>query len=288
MKIGVISGFGTGATPELIAATGRAVEERGIHSLWVPEHVVFFPEYSSRYPYSADGKLPGNPDGVLEPFAAITFLAAQTKRIRLGTGICLVPQRNPVYTAKQVADADFLSGGRLDFGVGIGWLREEFQALGVPWEQRAKRTRECLDVMKTLWCDAVSHYDGEFFTLPNCLQNPKPVQKPHPPIHFGGESDAALRRVADLGQGWYGFNLEPEALEERLGRLDALLAEAGRSRRDVTVTVSPPRGGLDASALPRYRELGIDQLVIPLFARDLVRLERAADRVSELAAAALA
>jgi probable F420-dependent oxidoreductase len=282
MKIGVISGFGTGATPELIAATGRMVEERGFHSLWVPEHVLFFPEYSSRYPYSADGKIPGNPDGVLEPFVALTFLAAHTQRIRLGTGICLVPQRSPVYTAKQVADADFLSNGRVDFGVGIGWLREEFEALGVPWPERGKRTRECLAVMKTLWCDAVSRYQGEFYTLPACLQNPKPVQKPHPPIHFGGESEAALRRVADLGQGWYGFNLAPEALKERLARLETLLAQAGRSRRDVTVTVSPPRG-LDPRALPRYRELGVDQLVVPLFARDLAGLERAADRVRQLA-----
>src|SRR5436309_1006441 len=172
MKIGVISGFGAGTSPELIAATGRIVEERGFHSLWVPEHVLFFPEYASRYPYSRDGKLPGNPTGVLEPFAALTFLAAHTTRIRLGTGICLVPQRNPVYTAKQVADLDFLSGGRCDFGVGVGWLREELQALGVPWERRGDRTRECLGVMKTLWCDEVSHYEGKLFTLPNCLQNP--------------------------------------------------------------------------------------------------------------------
>ena len=119
MKIGVLSGFSTFTPPEFIAASGRIAEDRGFHSFWVPEHVLFFSEYASRYPYSADGKIPGNPDGVLEPLTALAFLAAHTERIRLGTGICLVPQRNPVYTAKQTADVDFLSGGRLDFGVGI-------------------------------------------------------------------------------------------------------------------------------------------------------------------------
>ena len=141
MKIGALVGFGAAATPEYVTAAGRAVEESGLHSLWVPEHVLFFPEYASRYPYSGDGKLPGNPDGVLEPFTALTWLAAHTQRIRLGTGICLVPQRHPVYTAKQVADVDFLSGGRVDLGVGIGWLKEEFTALGIPWQRRGARTR---------------------------------------------------------------------------------------------------------------------------------------------------
>src|SRR5262245_40726570 len=166
MKLGIVCGFGAGITPEAIAAAGRLAEERGLHSFWVPEHVLFFPSYASRYPYSADGKLPGNPDGVMEPFTALAYLAAHTRRIRLGTGICLVPQRHPVYAAKQAADVDFLSGGRLDFGVGIGWLREEFEALGVPWERRAERTRECLAVMRTLWCDAVSSHQGELYTLP--------------------------------------------------------------------------------------------------------------------------
>ena len=282
MKIGVVSGFSTATPPEFIAAAGGLVEERGLHSFWVPEHVLFFREYASRYPYSGDGKIPGAPDGVIDPFVALTYLAAHTERIRLGTGICLVPQRHPVYTAKQVADVDFLSRGRVDFGVGIGWLREEFQALGVPWERRAARTREGLAVMKTLWCDEVSHYKGEFYTLPDCLQNPKPVQKPHPPIYFGGESDAALRRVADLGQGWFGFNLTPEALAERLTRLDALLSEAGRSRDDVAIALSPYLLGADRDGVARYRDLGVDQLVIPLFARDSDGLERAADRVAQL------
>ncbi len=283
MKIGVMSGFGAATPPAFIAAAGRIAEEHALHSIWVPEHVLFFPEYASRYPYSDDGKIPGNPDGVIEPFTALAFLAAQTERIRLGTGICLVPQRSPVYTAKQVADVDFLSGGRLDFGVGVGWLREEFQALGVPWERRAQRTRECIGVMKTLWCDEVSSYKGEFFTLPECLQNPKPVQRPHPPVIFGGESDAALRRVVELGQGWYGFQVTLEQVEERLEKLDLLLADAGRSRDRVQIFVAPPRRGLDADAVRRYEDLGVEQLILPLFARDEDGLRRSAEAAARFA-----
>ncbi len=147
MKIGVQTGFSQATTPDLIAEFGTIAEERGFHSLWVPEHVLFFREYASRYPYAGDGKIPGNPDGVMEPFTVLAFVAACTERIRLGTGICLVPQRNPVYTAKQVADLDYLSKGRLDFGIGVGWLKEEFAALGGPWVRRAARTRECIGVM---------------------------------------------------------------------------------------------------------------------------------------------
>jgi probable F420-dependent oxidoreductase len=282
VEIGVMAGFGPGATPEYISQAAIAAETHGLHSIWVPEHVLFFPEYASRYPYSADGKLPGNPNGVLEPFTALTFIAAHTTRIRLGTGICLLPQRNPVYTAKQVADLDYLSGGRVDLGVGIGWLREEFDALGVPWERRAARTRECVGVMKTLWCDEVSRYEGEFFSVPPCLQNPKPVQRPHPPIHFGGESDAALRRVAELGQGWYGFNLTPEALAERLGRLDGFLSNAGRSRDEISISVAPYGQRADAEQAKAYRDLGVDQLIVGFFARAVDGLPAAAERIAQL------
>jgi probable F420-dependent oxidoreductase len=281
MKIGVQSAFSGATPPELIADFGRIAEERGFHSLWVPEHVVFFREYASQYPYAADGRIPGDPDGVMEPLTALTFVAAHTERLRLGTGICLVPQRNPVYTAKQVADLDYLSRGRLDFGIGVGWLREEFAALGVPWERRGARTRECVDVMKTLWCDEVSSYKGEFYTLPECLQNPKPVQQPHPPLFFGGESEAALRRTAEIGQGWFGYNLTPDELAVHLETLGRLTAEAGRSRADLQIYVGPRGGRVDRSALDAFGELGVDQVIVPLFARDRDSLARRADALAE-------
>jgi len=279
MKIGVQTAFNGATPPDLIADFGRIAEQCGFHSLWVPEHVVFFREYESRYPYAPDGRIPGDPDGVMEPLTALTFVAACTERIRLGTGICLVPQRNPVYTARQVADLDYLSQGRLDFGIGVGWLREEFEALGVPWERRGARTRECIAVMKTLWCDEVSQFRGEFYDLPECLQNPKPVQKPHPPLVFGGESRAALLRVAELGQGWFGFNQTPAELEAHLKQLDELLAQAGRSRSELTIHAGP-KGLPDADTRKRFEQLGVDQLIVPLFARDSEKLRQRGEQLA--------
>jgi probable F420-dependent oxidoreductase len=279
MKIGVTMGFSHLTPVSYIAAAAQFIDEAGFHSIWVPEHVLFFPDYASRYPYSPDGRVPGNPEGVLDPFTALTFIAAQTKRLRLGTGVCLVPQRQPVYTAKMVADVDYLSGGRVDFGVGIGWLAEEFQALGMDFSARAKRCSEYIRAMQALWRDGVASFSGETIELPNCHFNPKPVQKPHPPIFFGGESDAALARVATLGNGWYGYDLEPAGVRDRLATLEKKLAQAGRRRADIDVFICPNRYRITADAVKGYQDAGVDQLIAPLFARDLNDLKRRADLI---------
>lgn len=262
MQIGIYAPFITPlAAPGCLAAFARAAEERGFASLWVGEHVVLFDEGSSRYPYASDGRLRLPPEaGMLEPFQTLTFLAASTRRIRLGTGICLVPQRNPVYTAKAVSSLDWLSGGRFDFGVGLGWSREEFEAVGVPWEKRGERFREYVEVMRRLWQDPLSSHAGPLVRLPPCRQYPKPLQTPHPPIHIGGEGEAALRRVADLGDGWFPFLLSPAQLRERRARLHELLAERGRSPDAIRLSVfqlPTGRGMLEA-----YSELGVGQIVV--------------------------
>lgn len=280
MHIGVTLAFSQHTPPEVVVAAARMVEERGFYAIWVPEHVLFFKEYRSRYPYSEDGRVPGDPDGVLDPFTALTFVAAHTHRVRLGTGVCLVPQRHPVYTAKQVADLDYLSGGRFDFGVGIGWLKEEFDALGVAFATRARRTIECLDVMKALWGQKVTEHDSANFRIHGALQNPKPRQRPHPPIYFGGESAAALRRVAQHGQGWYGFQLTPDSLRERLGVLDAALSAAGRKRQDIQVAIGA-RGRPGPDDLKIFRDLGVDQLVVPVLATDAEGFLRRLDKLAE-------
>jgi probable F420-dependent oxidoreductase len=280
MRLGVFAPLSSPlAQPAYVRAFGETAEDLGFDSLWVAEHVVLFQEYASKYPYAANGRIPARPEtGVLEPFTTLAYLAACTRRIRLGTGILLVPQRNPVYTAKEAANIDWLSNGRLDLGVGIGWLAEEFRAVSVPWERRGERTRSYLEVMKRLWCDEVSEYKDEFYDLPACRQFPKPVQKPHVPIHFGGESEAALRRVADVGQGWYGFNLEPEQLAEHLVRLDALLASNGRSRRDVQISVSPYNLEMTPAKLEAYHRAGADQVILLTFARDLAQMKPTLER----------
>lgn len=255
------------ATPELLAAIGREAEDRGFSELWVGEHVVLFEEYASSYPYADDGKIPAPPGtGLLEPLGTLSFLAAHTSTVRLGTAMVLLPQRNPVYTAKEAATLDWLSGGRVDLGVGVGWLEEEFRAVNVPWPQRGRRTDEYLEVLRTLWTDETSQFEGEFYSLNPCQMFPKPVQSPLP-IHIGGESDAALTRVARAGHGWHTFNRAPEDLAAPLARLDGLLAEHGRSRAEVTVTVCPYFQPLDDDTTARYAEAGADAvsaLLIPV------------------------
>ena len=276
------------STPELLAAIGAEAEQRGIGTIWVGEHVVLFEEYASSYPYAEDGRIPAPAGtGLLEPLNTLSFLAAHTTTVRLGTAMVLLPQRNPVYTAKEVSTLDWLSNGRVDLGVGVGWLAEEFDAVNVPWPHRGRRTDEYLEVLTTLWCDETSAYEGEFYSLNPCSMFPKPVQKPHPPIHIGGESGAALARVARAGQGWHTFNRTPDQLAEPLGRLDGLLAEHGRSRNEVTVTVCPYFQPLDADIAERYAEAGADAvaaLLLPFgvdeVARSLDSLQPVFDRVA--------
>ncbi len=264
MKFGIfaplISPF---ASADYLQALGSAAEERGFDSIWVAEHVLLFDEYKSRYPYANDGRIPVPAEsGILDPFVALSYLAAVTKTIRLGSGICLVPQRNPVYTAHEVATLDWLSGGRFDFGIGVGWLAEEFEALDVPFEHRGSRCRAYIDVMKTLWTDPISEYSGEYYELAPTRQFPKPIQQPHPPIHFGGESNAALRRVADLGQGWYGFNLEADRMNERIAYLVTLLEERGRRRADIEISVCPYLLPADQELINRYEDAGVDRVIL--------------------------
>ena len=269
-------------TPEYVIALGRGAEQRGFHSLWLGEHVVVFDDYASPYPYAEDARVPMPRDsGLLELFVTLGYLAAVTTRIRLGTGICLVPQRNPVYTAKEVATLDYLSGGRVEFGVGVGWLKEEFDALGVPFARRGARAREYLEVMRRLWCDPVAEFSGAFYQLPACRQQPQPIQQPHPPIHFGGESEAALKRVADLGQGWFGFNRTVDEAAGDIRRLGALLTDRGRSLDDVEVSVCPYMRPMDQDALAGYRDAGVDQLILMATCSGIDKLEPLLDRLAQ-------
>jgi probable F420-dependent oxidoreductase len=272
MDVGIVMPCSAITPPDLIAETAKAIEERGFASIWAPEHVIFFDKYKSQYPYANHGKLLGFDHGMMEPWTVLSYVAANTKRVRLGSSICLVPQRNPVYTAKQITDVDFLSGGRVDFGVGAGWLKEEFDALQVPFERRGARTSDYIRVMQALWTMKRPSYQGEFYTLPECTQNPKPVQTPHPPIFFGGESKPALRRVATQGQGWMGASMMPEDLPEKLALLDTLLAEHERKRSDIKV-YTLPNIAPKAELFPQYEDLGVEQVIhlVPMKNIDDVR-----------------
>lgn len=280
MKFGVQTLFGgpVASRPEFIVATGQALEERGFSNLWAAEHVVNFHHYTSAYPYSDDGVPPFAADtGIIEPFTALSFLAAHTSKIKLGTGISILPQRNPVYFAKQAADVDVLSNGRLVVGIGTGWSAEEFGALNVPFEHRGTRTHDYLNVLRSLWCDEVSSFDGEYYQLPPCVQNPKPVQLPHPPLFFGGESNPALRRVAEFGQGWMGYRLTPETLPERLEKLTAMLSHYGRTLDDIEIAISPYDAHCDLDTIKRFAELGVAQIIVVGFADSMDNMHRLLD-----------
>jgi len=163
MKVGInLPSVNPVATGQFVSEFAQRADERGFASLWVGEHVVLFDEYDSTYPYDPSGKLfLGGTTGMLEPFEVLTFCAAVTSRVRLGTGVCLLPQRNPVYTAKAASTLDWLSDGRLDLGIGLGWSKEELAACGVPWDRRGARCDDYVEVMRRLWTEDVSSYDGD-------------------------------------------------------------------------------------------------------------------------------
>ncbi len=265
MKIGLFAALwnrGPGAMA-LTKAFASTAERLGFATLWVPEHVVLVDKYASKYPYSGDGVLPAPTDApIADPFIALTAMAAATEKIRLGTGICLVPEHNPVVLAKVVATLDWLSNGRLLLGVGIGWLEEEFQAIGIPWERRAARTRDCINAMRKLWGDDVSSYNGEFVKFEGVRSNPKPVRGANLPILFGGESTPALRRVAEYGTGWFGFNVTPDETAAKLKKMEEMLKANGRKLSDVEIIVSPYTKQIVPDDLKRYRDAGVQELVV--------------------------
>ncbi len=263
MKLGLFLGLTAGAPASDIAEAAIAAEERGFHALWVPEHVVGVPEYESKYPYAESGRIPGGKfRGTMDPMMALAWIAGITKTIRLGTGIAIIAQRNPVYMARQAADLDVVSGGRFDFGVGIGWLREEFEVLGEPFADRGERALDYINVMKALWHDDVAEYHGKYYDLPPCSQAPQPVQSPHPPILMGGNVDAALRRAALSSDGWFGFRLTPEETGSCVEKLRSLLDAEGRDFDTFKIYMSPSTGAVDRSLLEAYRSVGVDQLIL--------------------------
>jgi probable F420-dependent oxidoreductase len=254
-------GIGAGADPDVIRAVATAAEAGGFATLWWGEHVVLVDQPRSRYPYSPDGRIaiPASADW-LDPLTGLSFAAAVTGRIELATGVLLLPEHNPVLVAKQAATLDVLSAGRLTLGVGIGWSAEEFAALGVPFARRGERTAEYVAAMRTLWSDDVATFSGEFARFDNVRVNPKPVHGRRIPIVAGGNSDAALRRVADFADGWYGFNLSAGTVAERVATLAENLRSRGRSRSELSVAVSLTDGS--PSMLPELARIGVTQVVV--------------------------
>jgi probable F420-dependent oxidoreductase len=254
-------GIGTGARRDVIDAVAATAEAAGFATLWAGEHVVMVDEPASRYPYADDGRIavPADADW-LDPLIGLSFAAAATSRIGLATGVLLLAEHNPVIVAKQAASLDVLSAGRLTLGIGVGWSREEFDALGVPFARRGARATEYAAAMRAIWRDDVASFEGQFARFRDIRVNPKPVRG-RIPIVLGGNSDVALGRAGTWGDGWYGFNLaDVDAVRERVGALHARAREAGRDPRVLEVAVAVTE--VTPADVPALAEAGVTQLVV--------------------------
>jgi probable F420-dependent oxidoreductase len=234
------------ATPDALEAIVQRGEALGFHSVMIADHVVFPAEIASKYPYTVSGAFPGGGDA-LEQLALMAFVAGRTRTLRLVTSVMILPYRNPVLTAKMLATIDVLSRGRVTVGVGVGWLREEFEALDAPdFARRGAASDEYIRIFKTLWTQDPASFDGEFYRFDAVRCLPQPVQKPHPPIWIGGHSAPALRRVARHGDGWHpvGANpavpLRPAELRASLDQLFRLTEAQGRNPSALTISFKAP------------------------------------------------
>ncbi|SVD41808.1 uncharacterized protein METZ01_LOCUS394662, partial [marine metagenome] len=232
--------------PDDISAIAKAGENLGYSTIVFGDHIVFPVEISSSYPYTVDGGFPGVGDA-LEQLNLMSFVAGITETVRLVSSVMILPHRNPLATAKMLATIDVLSKGRLTVGVGVGWMREEFEALSAPdFDKRGAASNEYLEIFKKCWTqDPVSH-DGEFYSFKELRCMPHPVQDPHPPIWIGGHSSAALRRVSKYADGWHPVGatsaspLPPEEFRNLLDRLKALMEVEGRDYDDLTISFKAP------------------------------------------------
>jgi probable F420-dependent oxidoreductase len=272
MKFGLMfANTGAFASPEGARAIARAAEEAGFESLWTVEHVVVPQGYESSYPYSKDGKMPGGETvDIPDPFVWLSFVAGVTTSIRLATGILIVPQRNPLITAKEAATLDRLSGGRLTLGVGVGWLEEEFDALGVPFAQRGRRLDDYVAAMRALWSQPVASHQGEFAAFDNAISLPKPTQD-SVPVVVGGHTDAAARRAGRLGDGFFPARASNERLRELFDITRNAATEAGRDPDAIELT-APGVAAFSAdpvAAIGELEELGASRLVVPPLAFDV-------------------
>ena len=261
MKFGLF-GINSGpcAFPKCAASVARAAEDAGFESVWTGEHVILPDPQAPPSPVAADYPM-------LDPAIALAFVAAHTTKIRLGTGIIILPQRNPVVLAKELASTDVLSNGRLIFGIGVGYLKPEFDAIGAPFDHKGARSEEWLAAMIALWSMPKPEFAGKWISFKGVNAMPRPVQQPHPEIVFGGHTPQAFSRAARLGKGWFGFALDVEATGKCVDGLRAACKQAGRRFEDLEVSVAP-RGRVDRDAAKRFADAGVDRLILLHRARD--------------------
>ncbi len=277
MQIGAVMFFTTDSMQP--APLARAMEERGFESLWVPEHTHIPSSLRSAYP--ASGGLVRAYYELMDPFLALNTAATVTTKLKVGTGIALITQRDPIVTAKMVSSIDQLSQGRFLFGVGNGWNQDEIENHGTAFESRHKLARERMEAMKTIWAEEEPEYHGEFVSFGKMKQWPKPFQKPHPPIIVGGAFPYAARRAVRYGDGWIPRDdwLDRDGIEV-LDKFRTMAKEAGRDPASLSISTFRVRDDLER--LKRYRDLGIDRVVFSLPAEKEDKIMPILDRWAEL------
>ncbi len=266
MKFGLAFASSAGTDPESSLEICRVAEELGFESVWGGEHVIRPVNIESRYPYTPDGKMPGEEETPIpDPLIWLAYVAAAAPSLRLGTCILILPQRNPVVLAKELGTLDHLSGGRVELGIGVGWLEEEFNALGIPWERRGARTDEYVAAMRALWGGPKAEFHGDFVDFQPVTCNPRPVTGSIP-ITVGGDTPAAVRRAARLADGYFPGEGDPEKLRALIADLAEAAAKNDRDPKDIEISAifgaqmaDPPAG------VEQFRELGVTRAMVPAF-----------------------
>jgi probable F420-dependent oxidoreductase len=266
MKIGLVPiNIGMESLEQMVGLAQYA-ESLDFESVWTFEHVMVPVEYASKYPYSKDGKMGGGSDNpFLDPLIALSAIAAQTKTIRLGTGVNILSQANPLLLAKQAASLDVLSNGRFMLGAGIGWLKEEFEAMGVPFERRGARYDDYVVAMRKVWSGEVVEHQSEFINWSGFQSYPTPVQEGGVPIIIGGSKGKAFQRIAQLGDGWFAPTNDAASLTPMLEPLKIACDDAGRDYQSVEITsMWDNQGGMEA--IEAFTDIGVSRVIVPLFA----------------------
>lgn len=249
----VLTGVGPMADPERLRRAARKADQLGFHSLWLFEHTAFPTEIPESY-----GKIPFSPEmSFLEPVTTLAYLAAETKHIRLGTGILLLALRHPLQVAKAISTLDVFSGGRAMLGVGLGWLVEEYQALGIPFRQRVGRVSESVEVLRKIWASGKLRHEGRYYSFAEVTSYPLPLQPGGPPIWFGGFAEPALKRAVEMGDGWLGTEGRLDKLVQRIGKIKEYARQIGKSEFTVAVGANPEISREDVDQL---RQAGADQI----------------------------
>jgi probable F420-dependent oxidoreductase len=284
MKFGILA-FVTETTVNP-GPMARKIEQLGFDSLFIPEHPIIPVTHRTPYP-AGDGKIPENYSHMPDPFIALTVAAAATSTLKLGTGICLVPERNPILLAKEVATLDFYSAGRFIFEIGAGWLADESEIMGVDFKKRWAITREYVRAMKELWTKVDASFEGEHVKFPPVRHYPKPVQMPHPPIHIGagggglGPNERALKNVVAIGDGWSPVNISAAAIVPELEKLKRLCGEAGRDFSKLAISVYHLSDEIiPKSEIANYQRAGVQRIILAANHLEPARAEKGLEAIA--------